>query len=328
MMNDLAEYFRQLTNRCGSAWNRFWFTPRDPFMLSLLRIIVGLMALYFVGSHTADLIRWFGPDGILNPETTIQLTGGDQLPYSFRFSYLYLANTPTALWALHAVGLVVVAAMIVGLWSRITTVATLLVVLSYIHRGPMLTAQFEPVLTMVLAYLCLAPTGRYLSLDAWLGRHKPPTRRQLLKGPEQDDLSTSANIATRLIQLHLAALCLMIGLNMLAGEVWWSGEAMWWLIARTESRLVDLTRLAHAFLLVNVWTHGVVTYQLAFGTLVWNRLARPILLALGVVVWASLALVTGLVAWCVMMVVASLAFVDPEWLKTRCGYGVVSSESA
>ncbi len=119
----------------------------------------------------------------------------------------------------------------------------------------------------------------------------------------------------------------MIGLNMLAGDVWWSGEAVWWLIARSESRLVDLTGLSHSFLLVNIWTHGVVAYQLAFGTLVWNRLARPLLLGLGVLVWFSLALVTGLVAWCVMMLAASLVFVDPTWLRRLLRYRPAGDEA-
>ena len=326
-MNDIREYFRQLFAACGSAWTRFWFTPRDAFTVCVLRIVSGVMALSFVASHSADLVRWFGPDGILNATTTNQLTGTDQLPYSFRISYLYLASTPSSLWILHIAGLLVLLALIVGLWSRVTSVAALLVVLSYIHRGPLLTAQFEPVLTMVLVYLCLAPTGRYVSVDAWLSRHGKLSRRQLLDPRSNAHRSIGANIATRLIQLHLAGLCLMIGLNMLAGDVWWSGEAVWWLIARSESRLVDLTGLSHSFLLVNIWTHGVVAYQLAFGTLVWNRLARPLLLGLGVLVWFSLALVTGLVAWCVMMLAASLVFVDPTWLRRLLRYRPAGDEA-
>ena len=124
-----------------------------------------------------------------------------------------------------------------------------------------------------------------------------------------------ATISTRLIQLHFAGLCIMMGLNMLAAETWWSGEGVWWLIVRSESRLVDLTGLAQSFLIVNLWTHVVVAYLLLFGVLAWIRLARPLLLVAGIPVWISLALVTGLVAWCVAMVIASLAFVDPELVR-------------
>jgi hypothetical protein len=109
----------------------------------------------------------------------------------------------------------------------------------------------------------------------------------------------------------------MTGLNMLAAETWWSGEGVWWLIVRSESRLVDLTGLAQSFLIVNLWTHAVVAYLLLLGVLAWIRLARPLLLVAGLPVWISLALVTGLVAWCVAMVIASLAFVDPEPVRRR-----------
>ncbi len=308
-MNPFSAYFQRLASVCAGAWNRFWFTARDAYTLCVLRILTGIASLYFVASFSTDLVRWFGPNGILDAATTNSLTGADQFAYTYRISYLYLAQTPTALWVLHVAGLLVLLAFTVGLWSRAASIGALIVVLSYVHRGPMLTAQFEPVLTMLLAYLCLGSTGHYLSVDAWRARR----RRS-----DQDahaNSSIATNISTRLIQLHLAGFCVTIGLNMLAGEVWWSGEAMWWILTRTESRLVDFTGLAHAFLLVNLWTHAIVAYQLVFAVLVWNRLARPLLLGLGVLVWISLALVTGLVAWCAIMLVASLAFVEPEPMR-------------
>jgi hypothetical protein len=97
---------------------------------------------------------------------------------------------------------------------------------------------------------------------------------------------------------------------MLAADTWWAGEAMWWLAARSETRLVDVSDWIPSMLVINAWTHVTVTYLLVFGILVWNRLARPILLVLGVPIWISLALASGLVAWCLAMGVASLAFVD------------------
>ncbi len=327
-MNSINAYFQQLGSACADQWNRFWFTARDAYTVCVMRILVGIAAFYYVASFSPDLVRWFGPSGILNAATTGRLTGADQLAPSFRISYIYFAETPTSLWVLHIAGLVVLLVFTLGLWSRAANIGALIVVLAYVHRGPMLTGQFEPVLTMLLAYLCLANTGHCLSIDAWRRRRKGRVRGT----PAVDGIATSivTNIATRLIQLHLAGLCVTIGLNMLAGEVWWSGEAMWWLITRTESRLVDFTGLARATLLVNLWTHGVVAFQLVFGVLVWNRLARPLLLVLSIVVWGSLGLATGLVAWCVLMLVANLAFVEPMLLRQlleRRESGVESPES-
>lgn len=296
-------YFHELSEQFGSSWTRFWFTPRDPSTVCAMRIVVGLLAAYFVLSHTADLQTWFGPEGILNSQAIAQIEDASISPGAYHLSYLHWAKTSTVLWILHGVGLLVIAGFVVGLWTRFTSIGALVVVLAYVHRGPLLTGQFEPVLTMLLVYLCLAPSGSYWSLDAW--RAGKPTVPP----------SWTANVAVRLMQIHLAGFSVLIGLNMLAADTWWTGEAMWWLVARSETRLVDLSGWIPSMVVINAWTHFTVTYLLVFGILVWNRLARPILLVLGVPVWIGLALASGLVAWCLAMCVASLAFVDCSRLR-------------
>ena len=99
-----------------------------------------------------------------------------------------------------------------------------------------------------------------------------------------------------------------MALTQLAGQVWWAGEAVWWLMARTESRLVNLTALSGSMYLVNLWTHAIVLFELVFALLVWNRLARPLLLASAILLWVPLALLTGEVSFCMLMLVANLAF--------------------
>jgi hypothetical protein len=302
-MTDQRGYLHEFIEQFGSAWTKFWFTPRDPSTVAVLRILVGLLAAYFVLSHTADLQTWFGPEGIFSSQAIAQLDDASLSPGAYHLSYLHWAQTPTALWTLHGAGLVVIACFVVGLATRFTSLGTLVVVLAYVHRGPLLTGPFEPVLTMLLAYLCLAPAGSYWSLDAW--------RAGNLTSPP----SWTANVAVRLIQVHLAGLSVMVGLNMLAADTWWGGEALWWLIARSETRLVDLTPWIPNMMVINAWTHVTVAYLLVFGVLIWNRLARPILLILGVPIWIGLALASGQVAWCVAMCVASLAFVDGSGLR-------------
>jgi hypothetical protein len=302
-MNVIWNYFHRLVEQMGLSWSAFWFTPRDPSTVCGLRIVVGLLALYFVASHSADLQFWFGPEGILDSSTLAQLDDAAPVPSAYRLSYLHWATTASSLWAMHGVGLAIIACFVVGLWTRITSVGALVVVLAYVHRAPLLTGQFEPVLTMLVAYLCLAPVGSYWSVDAW--RAGCPTVAP----------SWAANVSLRLIQVHLAGFSILVGLNMLAGETWWVGEAMWWLVARSETRWVDMSAGIPSMLVINVWTHATVAYLLLFGVLIWNRLARPLLLILGVPVWGGLALASGLVAWCLTMCVASLAFVDGSGLR-------------
>jgi hypothetical protein len=65
-------------------------------------------------------------------------------------------------------------------------------------------------------------------------------------------------------------------------------------------------------MLVNAWTHAIVVFELLFGILIWVRPARPLLLGLAVVAWGLLALVTGQVAFCAMMVIANMCFLPPS----------------
>jgi hypothetical protein len=255
-------------------------------------------------------------------ETAQRLTGAvdafGQRQFVSRFSYLYYADSPEVLWLLHVLGFAIVVLFTVGLFTRITNILSLIVVLSYIHRAPMITGQFEPVLTMILFYLCLAPAGRYLSVDAWL------RARKAVRDPRPEDVTTdavktsAATFALRLMQVHLAAFYLMLGLSKLGGIAWWSGEAAWWLIAEGESGLMNLRFLHSHSYLINLWTHAIVLFELSFPLLIWNRLARPLLLSIAVIMWISLALLTGLISFSAIMLVANLSFVSPSALRAVC----------
>src|SRR5262245_43805774 len=148
-MNRLAQYFSDLSTSIGESWNRFWFTPADPLPLAVVRIGSGLLGLSYLFSHTADLVRWFGPHGLLPIKAVQDIASGmDNPQVVFRYSYFNLTDSPELLWTLHGMGFVVLLAMTLGLLTRVTTPLALVVVLSYVHRAPMIAGQLEPVLTM------------------------------------------------------------------------------------------------------------------------------------------------------------------------------------
>ncbi len=301
MISLVNDYLSELIDRFGQAWNRFWFAPSDALTLSIIRVLTGLVAFYTVLTYTPDLIVLFGPDGILS-ESLRSLPGG-----GLRLSYLYYLHSPTSLWIAHIAGLAILAAFTAGLMTRITSVLSLVVVLAYIQRSFVLTSEMEPVLAFVMVYLCLGPAGSYLSIDRWLARRKGDNSVPAESWP--------TTVATRLIQVHLWIVYVMMLLAQLNENAWWDGTAIWWLAGRRESSLVDLTWLHQYPMLVNAWTHGFVLFEGLFIALAWNRLAAPLLVALGLIAWGLMALVTGLVPLAVIMVVASLAFIQPGSLK-------------
>jgi hypothetical protein len=305
-MNTLSpRYWQELTEGIGSGWNRFWFTAVDPLPLAVVRLGAGLVATLHLLSFNTDLTRWFAANGILPPAVTrnvevLEGSGG------YDFTYLMFLEQPSELWAVHALALCIALAFTLGLFTRVTSVLTLLIVLSYAHRAPMLTGQLEPVLSMLLFYLCFGPAGARLSLDQFLYRRF---------GWTVPNRSVAANVAIRLIQVHGAALYALFGFTKLYGDAWWGGEAIWLLLAQTHSRPIDLSWLRNFPRVINGWTHLILAYELLFPVLIWNRLARPLMLAIGVFVWLSLGLITGLVPYALAMLVVNRAFVPAEDLR-------------
>ena len=304
MTNQVSSYFARLFSAFGGGWTRFWFTPSDPATLSVMRVLVGSLAVYLHGTLLFDLVAFFGPNGLLPTAEIAPLEGRT-------FSYLNYLSTPGELWAVQLLGLAALVLFTVGFWTRATSILALVVFLSDVQRAPMITGPTEPIVAMLLAYLCLAPCGRLFSVDRWLA-----ARRGDAALAADSALSTRATIATRLIQVHLALWVAMMGYSKLTGDTWWSGLGMWWLIARPDSRLVDFSWLHTTPRLIDLWTHAVVFFELTFPILVWVPLARPLVLAAGLIIWTSLALVTGDITFAVALAIASMAFVSPSLIAT------------
>lgn len=305
-------YVAELIDTTGQAWNRFWFTPSDPLPCAVLRIAVGAIVVVHLALLSGQLDAWYAASGILLPDTVRVLLGvgpeGLDPRWSY-FSYLGLLETRAA----HAVALLVAVAFTAGLFTRVTGVLTLVALLAYFHRVPMLAAHVEPLLIFLVAYLSIGPAGEQLSVSRWLrNRQQAETNLPLQATPW-------ATLSLRLIQVHFAAFVAMMGAVKLNGDAWWLGEGIWYLIARTHSRPLDLSGLRNAELVVNFWTHAVVYFELAFPILIWNRWARPILILLGAAIWCSLILVTGMWVFALALVAAMGAYIPAEtyrgWLR-------------
>jgi hypothetical protein len=306
-LNVRASSWSDLAENFGAAWNRFWFTPADPLSCAVLRIAVGLLAALHFLDLAGGLSWWYASDGLLPPETVRSvLELASETGASYRTTYLNGFAAGWELWVLHVLAIVAALAFAAGLVTRISGVITLVALLSYVHRSPLVAGHVEPVLSFLLAYLILAPSGARLSIDRWLANRKPERLAKL------DQPSIAANIGLRLIQVHLAMFYVMMGLTKLYGDAWWDGNAVWILLAQTESRPLDLTGLRRlgqpGYYLLNLWTHTLVYFELAFGVLIWNRYTRSVMLALSVPIWISLIIATGHVVFGLTMLAAGSAF--------------------
>ncbi|MCA9195963.1 MAG: hypothetical protein KDA87_00435 [Planctomycetales bacterium] len=310
-MRSVYRYIADLNHAVGSNWNRFWFQPDDVVGVCLLRLVLGLITVWWLLSFGFDLALWFGPNSIANSENIQPLLTHIGSPPEYHFSIWNFEHSNTSMWAVHVASVIVVIAYAAGLLTPLTSWLTLLVTLSYIQHNPFMNGRFEATLVWALAYLAIAPSGRCLSLD-----HIISPRKQDRPHPFAPP-AVRATICQRLLQVHLVAIYLYSACSKLLGETWWSGQAVWWQLTQVNSALVDLRWLAepkyHA--LVNAWTLGIVLFEFAFAVLVWPKITRPLFLFLSLVHWSFILLITGDVGFCVLMIVLNLAFVGPSEIR-------------
>ncbi|MBA4016225.1 MAG: HTTM domain-containing protein [Pirellula sp.] len=334
-MNLAVAYLRELSRAAGDGWNRFWFTPSDVATLALVRIGAGAMLFYTHFVWGLGFRDFLSPEGLL-PRTTFDAYYGANAGYAF--THLWMFRSPAALWTAHLAALAVFAMFAAGLFTRVTSILTCLLTLSYIHRLPLVLFGTDQLNAMLALYLALAPCGQAYSLDRWRAARK--RERYGAGGPLPDaPPSTTANIAARLIQLHMCAIYFFAGIGKLQGDSWWAGYALWGAAANMEYRTVDLTWLAHVPVLMALLTQLTAYWELFFCVLIWPRLLRPLMLFVALALHLSIGICMGLMTFGLIMPIAVYAFVPPEWTRrlverrpevattSGAGEGSIKSES-
>ncbi len=321
-MNIVTNYFCELYRATVDGWNRFWFTPTDPATLGLIRLCAGAMIFYTHLVWTLDLEGFFGPNARISTEFSQAFQNN-----SFAWSYLYGIQSPALLWTLHITALVILAMFAAGLFTRVTSVLTFLIVVTYAHRAAGTLFGLDQINGLLALYLMIGPSGAAFSLDALIGRARllpslhgesgySRTVRFLLSQPTgADQASTTANIAIRLIQVHMCIVYLFAGFGKLFGVTWWDGTAMWGALANYEYQSFDMTWLAAYPLAINFLTHLTIVLECSYPVLIWPRLTRPLVLALAIPLHLGIAICMGMITFGLVMLIGNLAFVSPSLVR-------------
>ena len=270
-------------DRIADRWLAFWFTPADPRPLAVVRVVAAAIGLCLLWSYATDLETWFGPGGLIDPETAAAWRS------PFGFSLYDLATSATAVRLLFGVTVVVFVLLLAGLGTPIVSLAAPVLWASLLHRGPMLAGPADDVLAVLLWCLAVGRPGRAWSVDRLLARRAggiPPAA------------SVRCRVAAGLMLVHASAIAAAAALSQLKGDVWWDGTAAWWLAARRESQLVDLTGLyARSEYLMNLVTHAIPLFEIAFAVGLWPAVTRRPVARIGLVAWPLLGLLAGEPLW-------------------------------
>lgn len=297
------------------AWDRFFFTPADPTPLGLLRLAVGLLLLWNMGVLALDLHGFLGGDGWADPVVVRSpIYAG---PYAWSFWFFVPDGF---LWTAWTACMVVLALWTVGLFSRVTAVLAWIIVVSTVRRVPVMLFGFDQIISTWTLYLAVTgASGQAFSLDRWLADRatKGPKPRG---GPAP---TVSANLALRLVQLHLCLIYGVAGLSKLMGPHWWDGSAIARLLGNSEFRPIDLSGLVQFEGLINLATHATLAIEIGYPIFVWLRGFRPWVIGLALAMHLGIALTMGLWEFSLAMIAGNLAFMSGpalrRWLTRRRG---------
>ncbi len=276
-----------------TAWNAFWFTPADPLPLAIVRICTGLLLTWSCIVWLLDPDAFFGPRGWLPPTDVWRMN--DQ---PWQWSWFFVALGSDGVRALAGVALVAAVLLTVGLATPLAASVSLVGLISAANRAPLNTFGLDDTLGMLLIGLAVGPSGARLSLD-----------RRLLGAGQGSDASVRANVALRLIQVHLCVVYFFSGCGKLFGASWWEGTALWGAAANVQYRTLDLTWLAWYPLVINALTLVTLFWEVGYAALVWPKLTRRVFLAIAVMVHLGIGLAMGMMEFGLAMVTANLAFI-------------------
>jgi predicted DCC family thiol-disulfide oxidoreductase YuxK len=328
LLSSLTNYLDELASAIRRGWNTLFFTPADPTPLGLIRVVVGLLALWSLFVFGLDLHDYFGSEGWADPAAILQFQRERQ-PLAWSFWFLVPDGLLRPVWL---ACLTILALYTAGLFSRITAVLAWVIVVSTVRRLPIALFGFDQIVSTLTLYLAATgASGQAVSLDRFLRRWReekiaartsrpPGSHLARLVSPSEPGApraTISANLALRLIQLHLVFIYGMAGLAKVQGPSWWNGMAIWGTMTAGEFVVLNFTALAAWPMVLNFLTHTSLALELLYPILIWVRILRPLMIAGMVVLHLGIALVSpGLTEFGLAMLGANLAFVSGEWLRS------------
>jgi hypothetical protein len=236
------------------------------------------------------------------------------------FSFWFHLRDP--MWMAVAQGLCVLAALCftLGLATRVTSFLTWFAALNYIHRDGVVLFGVDTMMTILLLYLMIGPSGAALSLDRLLARWRHGrTSGGTMPAPAPHEPSVSANLALRLLQVHVCIIYGVAGISKLQGNAWWNGTALWSVLANYEFAPMHwelynllLRWLGKHQLVFELFLTSGAYFTLAFEMLypvgIWFRRTRWLFLGAAILLHGVIGLFMGLTTFSLIMLVMNSAF--------------------
>lgn len=151
----------------------------------------------------------------------------------------------------------------------------------------------------------------FLIYLVFINSSETPTPRPTIASKFGTALS---NTAFQLARFQLVLVYATAGMCKMSGPLWRNGTALFYILQSEyySHPLWGKILLEHPVLL-SLFTHATILFQLSFPALIWAKSFRPYLIGLGTVFHLSIAVVMGLTHFGMMMTIAYVVFFPNSW---------------
>ncbi len=292
------------------AWNEFFLAPQPPTPVALFRILYGLLVLADLVLLRPDWQTWFGPRGLITPDTMRSIETGARINV-FAIVGHSAFWTDAVFWILLASTLM----LTVGFQTRANSFVVWVLLASVQQRNLMITNSGDTILGATGFFLMFAPAGAAYSVDRWLRRRR---------GKEGAEIPLHSPWAQRMIQIELSLVYLMTFWTKSQGQSWIDGTALHYVYHLDQFRRFPVPAFFLDPFVVSIETWLTLAIEFALGVLIWfKELRYPVLLA-GVILHLSLEYSMNVPLFPWIMMATLITFVEPAdlehavaWLRAR-----------
>ncbi len=284
-----------------------WLTEgeRSTYGVAVTRIMIGFVVSSQLLMNWPDRSYTWGEGGRWN-ETVADVKGYPEFLGLFR---------ALGGWQWDVAYLLVVVsgiALMVGVFTRITTITTVILWASVYVANPYVGSGGDAVLRMVLIYLCFTNAGKVWSVDAWLRERRGPRPRIAPSWVS----ATLHNLAVILMIHQIVMVYVGSALWKVQSPVWRDGTAVYYpLQTEAYSPWNDLLQPVFAnslFISGATWTAIVV--QLFFPVLLVYRPTRMVALVIITGMHLGIGFLMGIMYFSLAMIAVDMMLVsDKSW---------------
>ena len=274
----------------------FFFQPQGSEVVSLFRIIWGLvLALYFL-TDFGNMADFYGPHAIISMNT---------VQNQFNFSHVSLFQmtgvTYSAVYFLLGVYALAILGTILGLYARTSIFLVLLCMTSFHQRNIWLLSSSECLMRITAIYLLFSSAGHSFSIDAL--RHK--ASNSILSAPW----------AWRLIQIQVSVVYLWTVWHKLKGEDWVDGTAVYYATRLEAMKNLPVPYLLDSVAFIKAATWGTLLLETALGLLIWFKEFRRPLVVIGLLFHLSIEWMMSIPFFELNMGALLLVYLTPQEVR-------------